>query len=81
MTSSGTIRWKALKGHLNALLPGWSERMTKHSRDISFEGKKFRLPKGAHGAENPEIELGHVRGMFRQFGKTSEAKKRIPQLR
>lgn len=55
--------------------------VTEHSRYVSFGGISFRLPKGAHGEVNPEIELGHVRSMFRQFDKSSEAKERIPQLR
>lgn len=81
MASSGTIRWKKLAGHLDDLLPGWRLQITPHGRRIYFGGKKVCLPKGPHGRSDPEIELGHVRNMFRHFGKLPEARKTIPQLK
>lgn len=80
MTSTGTIRWKSLKLHMDAILPGCEVLEKPHCRRVHFNGMKSTLPRGAHGEANPEIELGHVRSMFRQFGKLAEAKKRIPQL-
>lgn len=81
MASTGQIGWRSLKGHLDTLLPGWEEQQTTHKRLVFFADEVFPLPKGAHGRADPEIQLGHVRKMFRFFGKLDEAKKQIPQLK
>ena len=81
MASSGQIRWKPLKKHMDNLLPGWSEQVGDHRRGVRFGGKTSWLPLGPHGSSNPEIELGHVKKMFRHFGRLSEARQRIQQLR
>lgn len=81
MTSTGQIRWKSSKRHLDTLLPGWREQETTHKRLVFFADEVFPLPKGAHGRADPEIQLGQVRRMSRFFGKLDEAKKQVPRLR
>ena len=81
MSSSGQIRWKSLRRHLDVLLPGWTLRVSDHRRYVSFAGQVAQLPKGGHGKSNPEIEIGHVKRLFRAFDRLDEARERIPQLR
>ena len=81
MSSRGQIRWSKLRPHLDVLLPGWSYSDGDHFRFVYFGGVRARLPKGAHGRRDPEIELGHIKHFFRRFGKLDEARRAIPQLR
>lgn len=49
---------------------------------VRYKGRTFRsLPKGAHGARVPEVEIGHVDGMldFLEIDKDC-ARQMIPQL-
>lgn len=80
MTSRGQIRFRALKKHMNTLLPGWECVEGQHWLTIHFGSETAFLPKGKHGASNPELEVGHVKHMFNKFGKLDEARKQIPQL-
>ena len=83
MPSSGPLHWKALKPHLNELLPGWRLEDKTHSRFLRCERirpEPFALPRGAHGSAVPQIRRGDLRRLLRFFGKLDEAKTRIPQL-
>lgn len=83
MPSSGPIRWKDLKPHLDRLLPEWYLRVTTHSRFLycrSIRRDRFSLPRGAHGSRNPEIRRGDLKQMLKFFGKLEEGQRRIPQL-
>ncbi len=81
MASRGQIRFRALRKHMDALLPGWERVEGPHRWTIHFDGATAFLPKGKHGASNPELEVGHVKHMFRLLGKLDEARKQIPQPR
>lgn len=40
-----------------------------HHHWVTFNGKIYSgLPKGRHGARDPEVEIGHVVGMIRHLG-------------
>ena len=84
MPSTGPIRWKEVKPHLDDLLPGWTlDRRTHCSflRCPSIRPEPCRLPRGSHGSKVPEIRLGDLRKLLRHFGKEKEGKQRIPKLR
>lgn len=81
MASRGQIRFRALKKHMDTLLPGWEIVEGSHWWTIPFDGETAYLPKGELGASNPELEVGHVKHLFRVLGKLEEARKQIPQLR
>ena len=70
-----------MRAYFDVLLPGWTFSDADHYRFVYFGGVRARLPKGAHGRKDAEIELGHIKHLFRRFGKLDEAKRTIPQLR
>lgn len=83
MPGYGQIRWKALADAMDALLPGWYYEDKGHGRYVfckAIRPDSVKLPKGAHGRTNPEVELGHVKKLFRFFGKLPDAKRLIEQL-
>ena len=69
---------------MDELLPEWESEVRTHRRLIycrAIRPEAFHFPKGAHGARNPEFELGRVKQLFRHFELEEEACARIPQLR
>lgn len=68
---------------LDVCAPGWSDKVKVHRRWVYYGKLRFMLPLGKHGAgrNNPELEIGHVRGMARHFGIMDCAKKQIELLR
>ncbi len=84
MASRGTIRWRKLRKHLDKILPSWTPDDRNHARFVwcpEIRPDPFHLPRGGRGERDPEIELGHVKRMFRFFGRLDEARTQIPQLR
>ena len=84
MPSTGPIRWKEVKPHLDELLPGWTLDQRTHCsflRCPAIRPEPYRLPRGAHGSGVPEIRLGDLRKLLRHFDKEKEGKERIPRLR
>jgi hypothetical protein len=72
---SASVSFKEVENMLDACAPGWSYRVSNHSRVVKYAGKVFRnLPK------QETIELGFVRSMSRLFGILECAKKQIASL-
>lgn len=44
---------------------GYTETLKTHHRLLIWEGKTAFLPKGEHGAKDPEIERGHIKALIR----------------
>lgn len=83
MATRGQIPWKKIKKMLHKCTESWWSKDKTHKRWVYVEGKKgsFKLPLGSHGSKNPEIELGHVRGLARYFDLEACAKQHLEQLR
>ncbi len=83
MSTRGQIPWKQIQKMLGKCTDGWRFVDKTHKRWVYVDGHpgSFKLPMGAHGSRNPEIEIGHVRGMARHFEITDCAKQQLEQLR
>ena len=69
---------------MDKILPTWRWEDRNHARFVrcpEIRPDPFPFPQGGHGKHNPEIELGHVKRMFRFFRRLDEARTQIPQLR
>lgn len=78
MGHSGTTRLSAIREMLNCCAPdhGWTRQV--HNYRVTYAGRTFpRLPTGAHGSKDPEIQLGHVRQMVRQLELASDCVNRF----
>lgn len=83
MGTRGQVRWKKIAEMLDVCAEGWHAKPKKHLLWVYHGGKKATLPLGEHGASraNPEIEIGHLRGLTRQFGIVDCAKAELEILR
>lgn len=83
MTTRGLIAWKKISKMLKRCLGEWWYEDKTHKRWVYAEGREssFKLPLGPHGSKNPEIEIGHVRGMVRHFDIQECAEGELEQLR
>lgn len=53
---------------LERCAPGATLKPTDHHISIVFNGRMYRrLPLGAHGRKNPEIQVGHIKKMARHL--------------
>jgi len=69
MSSFGPVPLKELWAMLAACADGHAVTPTTHHYRVDYNGKSYyRVPKGAHGARNPEIEAFHVRKVIRHLG-------------
>jgi hypothetical protein len=54
---------------LDQCSPGHTRKLLKHTWCVMWNGKTYpSLPKGEHGAGDPDIEIGHVKRMIRALG-------------
>lgn len=50
---------------LDKCAPDYTYQTKEHNIWVQYKGKTFySLPKGEHGAKNPEIQVGHIRQMI-----------------
>ncbi len=50
---------------LDKCAPGYTRQTKTHNIWVTYKGKTFySLPKGEHGAKNPETQVGHIRQMI-----------------
>lgn len=72
---SASVSFKEVEKMMDSCAPGWTHRVSKHSRVVKYNGLVFRnLPKQG------EIELGFIRSMARLFGILDCANKQIVSL-
>jgi hypothetical protein len=72
---SASISFREIERMMDVCAPGWTYRVSNHSRVVKYGGKVFRnLPKQG------EIEVGFLRSMARLFNILECAKKAIPSL-
>ena len=84
MVTRGRIAWKQIRKMLDDCTDGWHFTDKTHKRWIYVgdHPSSYKLPRGAHGKRtNPEIEVGHVRGLVRHFDIVDCAKEHLEQLR
>jgi hypothetical protein len=68
MSSFGVARLKDIRKMLDNCAPGHKFEPKTHNIWVMWNGKKFAsLPKGGHGEDNPEIQLGKVKQMINQL--------------
>lgn len=81
MVTRGQVRLNKVWKMLKKCAPGHEREEREHDWVIRWEGKTYsRFPRGAHGRTNPEIELGHVKGLVRHFEIQDCAKRELQQL-
>lgn len=81
MSCFGVVRLKQVLAMLEDCAPGFAIKQRPHNYCVTYRGRSFpRLPRGAHGSKNPEIETGHIKQMARQLGIEQCAKDHLPQL-
>lgn len=69
MATKGTVRLNKIWEMLDECAPGYTSQTKEHYIWVTFNENTFRsLPKGRHGAKNPEIQVGHIRAMIRFLG-------------
>lgn len=69
MSSFGHVLLKDVWTMLVACAPGHQVKATTHHYRVDYQNKTYhRLPRGAHGDRNPEVEAFHVRKMIRHLG-------------
>jgi len=83
MATTGRIAWKKIKKMLDKCTESWHFKDKVHKRWVYADGidTSYKLPQGSHGSKNPEIEIGHIRGLVRHFDIGDCAKKHLEQLR
>ena len=83
MATHGLIAWKKIAKMLNECARGWREEAKIHKKWIYFGNfEPFKLPLGEHGKrDNPDIQVGHVRGLVRHFDIAECAEGELEQLR
>jgi hypothetical protein len=83
MSSFGRVRLSTIWSMLDACAPGNERKPGKHKWCVRYGGKTFpSLPKGEHGATDPEIEIGHIKKMIRHLSvEPSCAATHIPGLK
>ena len=83
MSSSGTIALGEIWSMLDHCAPGYSKKERKHNWLVMYRGISYpSLPLGPHGArKNPEIQIGHVKNLARQFRILDCARTQLEQLR
>ncbi len=68
MGSFKLARLSAIFAMLEECAPGHTVKPQTHNYCVRYQGLTFpALPKGRHGAKDPEIQMGHVRQMIRQL--------------
>jgi len=45
--------------------PGYNQERKTHHWVFTWDGKTALMPRGGHGKNNPEIEIGHIKHMIR----------------
>jgi hypothetical protein len=67
---------------LDECASGYTYREGKHNYHVRWRDRIFvRLSTGEHGRSDPEIQIGHVRGLVRQLAIEWEcAKRHIPLI-
>jgi hypothetical protein len=70
MSSFGTVTHKEVRAMLEVCAPGHVFRAHGlHYYLVAYQGQTFpSLPRGAHGASNPDIQIGVVKQMARRLG-------------
>jgi hypothetical protein len=82
VVTRGQIPWKAVRKMLDVCEDGWRYEDKVHKRWLYYRGRRAFLPLGKHGhRRNPEIEVGHIRGLVRQLGIDDCAKQELELLR
>ncbi len=83
MASRGQIPFKRVLKMLKDCAPGYTITLKTHKQWARYRGRTFYLPKGPHGTKGQrfDIEIGHVRGLVREFEIDQDcARKHLPQL-
>lgn len=77
------MRWNEIAAMLDVCAPGWSAKPKKHRLWVYHGKLRVMLPLGKHGSSrsNPEMEVGHVRGLARHFGILDCAQRELEILR
>lgn len=81
MSSRGCLPLNDIFKMLDECAPGHTRKSGDHYWVIIFHGKiYYDLPKGEHGAKNPDIQIGHVKKLIRRLLIEDCAKKYLPIL-
>ena len=67
MVSHGTIKLSKIRKMLRKCAKGFGEELKTHHIALTWDGKTALIPSGAHGSKDPEMQVGHVKGMVRML--------------